>query len=405
MLRRTFLTGSGLALGALTACQTQLASTAASPVSARGEIMDAQTLEDALVGGSILGTGGGGSLKAARELIAADLAAGMAFRKLSVADLDDSDRVGCPYGLASLAPLSDEMRARLDGIENRVGNPTLASFRLLEKHMEQPFSAVILGEIGPLSMAEGLSIAAHLGIAALDADTVGRAVPEINQHSVRVAGVPLTPASGVTPFGDELILQGLQDPSRQEDVFRTISVISREVGVTDSPMTGATAKRDGVLVQNSLTLAIRLGRAARTARDAGQDPIEAIRAEGDGFILFDGVITEDSWADTDGFLVGDVVLSGRGDFEGQTLVLDYKNEHLVAKRNGKTIATCPDLISMIDKTTFEGVNNPDFKPGQAVSILGFKCDPIWRTEAGLEVFSPRYFGYDEDYIPIEERLA
>ncbi|WP_199797896.1 DUF917 family protein [Erythrobacter sp. KY5] len=46
--------------------------------------------------------------------------------------------------------------------------------------------------------------------------------------------------------------------------------------------------------------------------------------------------------------------------------------------------------------------------GQRVAVLGFRCDPLWRTGAGLEVFNPRYFGYDLDFVPIEtltERLA
>ena len=124
-------------------------------------------------------------------------------------------------------------------------------------------------------MAEGLSIAARLGVPALDADTVGRATPEINQHSVRVAGYPLTPATGVTMFGDEIILQNLQDPSREEDIFRTLSVISRLVGVADAPITGAQAKKTGTLVTGSLSLATAIGKAARTARGAGQDPIGA----------------------------------------------------------------------------------------------------------------------------------
>ena len=32
------------------------------------------------------------------------------------------------------------------------------------------------------------------------------------------------------------------------------------------------------------------------------------------------------------------------------------------------------------------------------------CHPLWRTEKGLELVGPRYFGIDTDYIPIEERI-
>ena len=283
--------------------------------------------------------------------------------------------------------------------------PVQAAFSVLEAYLEQSLAAVILGEIGPLSLAEGLSTAARLGKPALDADTVGRAVPEINQHSVKVAGIPLTPIGAATPFGDEMVVTALGDPSRAEDILRSVAIASRACGVADSPITGAQAKQQGTLVTGSLTLARSIGEAVRTARAAGSDPIEAARAAGDGYLLFTGTVGDFNWRDEDGFLAGDLTLAGTGEFAGQNFTTDYKNEHLVARRNGAVVATCPDLISVIDLQSFDGVNNPDFTRGQAVAVLGFRCDPLWRTEGGLAVFSPRYFGYDLDYVPIEELLG
>lgn len=371
----------------------------------RGDMLSAQTLEDALLGSSYLGCGGGGSLEEARQLIAEDLAAGHVFRKLPVEVLADDERVASPYALASLAPVSKEMQARLDAITPKVDAPTLSAFALLERHLGTKFAAVILGEIGPLSMAEAMSTAARLGVPSLDADTVGRATPEINQHSVRVAGYPLTPAAGVTLFGDEVILQTVQDPSREEDVFRALSVVSSLIGVADAPITGAIAKSGDALITGSLSLAIRIGKAVREARQAGANAILAGRDAGEGYTLFEGTIGTFNWADTDGFLVGDLSLTGHKAFAGQQLILDYKNEHLVARRDGVVIATCPDLITVIDDDTHEGVNNPEFETGRSVTVLGFRADPLWRRPAGLEVFSPRYFGYDVDYVPIEKRLS
>lgn len=406
--RRNFLGGLAIATGALAACR-EIApggeGRTARAIPSEAQALDATALEDALVGSSYLGTGGGGSLAEARELIASDLAAGLTFSALPVSALADSDRVACPYGLASLAPTSEEMQARLDEMEGRIDNPVQAAFETLEAHIGQKFAGVILGEIGPLSLAEGLSIAARLGVPALDADTVGRAVPEINQHSVKVAGIPLTPIGAATPFGDELVVGQLGDPTRAEDILRAIAVVSRECGVADSPITGRQAKREGTLVQNSLTLARSIGAGVREAKASGSDPIEAARAAGDGYLLFTGKIADFNWRDEDGFLVGDLAITGTGDFAGRGFDTDYKNEHLVARRDGEVVATCPDLISVIDLATYDGVNNPDFTRGQEVAVLGFRSDPLWRTQAGLAVFSPRYFGYDVDYVPIEQRLG
>ncbi|WP_300531901.1 DUF917 domain-containing protein [Maricaulis sp.] len=407
--RRQFLSGAAISLGSIAtaACSQAPAPAAPGPAPApnTGRTLSPADLEDSLTGCSYLGCGGGGSLAEARELIRADLAAGHDFSLLDVEALDDDDRVACPYALASLAPLSAEFEQRLAALDGRIEMPVLNAFSLLERHLETRFSGVILGEMGPLSMAEGLSIAARLGVPALDADTVGRATPEINQHSVRVAGHSLIPAAAVTPFGDEIVLTGLLDTSRQEDVFRALTVVSGLVGVADAPITGAVAKSDGVLIKNSFSLAMRIGAAVREAKSAGTDPIEAARLAGDGYRLFTGRVGPFDWADRDGFLAGHVDIEGDGAFTGQTMRLDYKNEHLVARIGNDTVATCPDLITLVDRASAEGVNNPDFVAGQAVEVLGFKCDPVWRSEAGLAVFSPRYFGYDVDYIPIESRMA
>ena len=193
--------------------------------------------------------------------------------------------------------------------------------------------------------------------------------------------------------------------SRGGNSLRSVAVVSQVCGVTDSPITGAQAKQDGALVKGSLTLARNIGAAVRLAKEAGDDPIEAARAAGDGYMLFTGEVTNFDWRDEDGFLVGDLQLSGTDDFAGQRFATEYKNEHLVARRDGAVVATCPDLISVIDLETYDGVNNPDFSIGQKVAVIGFRCDPLWRTEAGLAVFSPRYFGYDVDYVPIEQLLA
>jgi len=402
--RRQFLGGMVVAAGTLAACRE------IKPGEGSGEgrlanpdatTLDAEALEDALVGSSYLGTGGGGSLEAARELVAKDLAAGLIITTLPVSALSDTDRIACPYGLASLAETSEEMQARLDAIENKVEEPVQAAFEALEKHLDQKFAGVILGEIGPLSLAEGLSIAARLNVPALDADTVGRAVPEINQHSVKVAGIPLTPIGAATPFGDEMVVETLGDPTRAEDILRSVAVVSRSCGVADSPIAGAQAKQKGTLVTGSLTLARNIGKAVREAKASGTDPIEAARMAGDGYLLFTGTVAGTEWKDEDGFLVGKVSISGTGDFAGQSFETDVKNEHLVARREGAIVATCPDLISVIDLETADGIVNPGYENGQAVAVLGYRCDPIWRSKAGLDVFSPRYFGYDLDYVPIE----
>jgi hypothetical protein len=38
-------------------------------------------------------------------------------------------------------------------------------------------------------------------------------------------------------------------------------------------------------------------------------------------------------------------------------------------------------------------------------VIAFPCDPVWRTPGGLALAGPRAFGYDVDYVPVEELAA
>jgi DUF917 family protein len=40
-----------------------------------------------------------------------------------------------------------------------------------------------------------------------------------------------------------------------------------------------------------------------------------------------------------------------------------------------------------------------------VTVIATPCDGKWRTAAGLALVGPRYFGYDIDYVPVEERFG
>ncbi|MEE0592135.1 MAG: DUF917 family protein, partial [Eggerthella lenta] len=68
-------------------------------------------------------------------------------------------------------------------------------------------------------------------------------------------------------------------------------------------------------------------------------------------------------------------------------------------------ATVPDLICLVDPDTFTPVPTDALKYGKRVLAVGLECFHLWRTQAGLDLVGPRYFGIDTDYIPVEERSA
>jgi DUF917 family protein len=62
----------------------------------------------------------------------------------------------------------------------------------------------------------------------------------------------------------------------------------------------------------------------------------------------------------------------------------------------------PDLISVLDNETADAIATERIRYGQRVVVIAFGCDPIWRTAGGLALTGPRTFGYDFDYLPVEE---
>jgi DUF917 family protein len=64
------------------------------------------------------------------------------------------------------------------------------------------------------------------------------------------------------------------------------------------------------------------------------------------------------------------------------------------------LASAPDLIMVLDPDTGEPTTTEDLRYGFRVVVLGARCDPRWRSEAGLALVGPRCFGYDFDFVAL-----
>ncbi|MGA9389740.1 MAG: DUF917 domain-containing protein [Candidatus Sulfotelmatobacter sp.] len=362
-----------------------------------------QNLEDIIMGCCYLGSGGGGSYEAGLKRIHDDLAAGLKFNLISVDEMKDDDYAATTYYVGSTAPYTPEQIERFNKLPRIKDEATAVAFRLLQKHVGKNFVAVIAGEIGAGNTPYALSTAAHLGIAQLDADTAGRAVPEIDQSTIFAAGISLLPTAAATLFGDELLITKVATPSREEEFLRIASTISMHIAAADSALPGKLLKQPNIVVQGSLTLCEEIGKAYRVAVESQKDPIQAVLDASNGYKVFAGAVSAHDWADKGGYLVGDVEIGGAGLYSGQRYKLGFKNENLISWRDGKVSITSPDIITMIDNATGRAVLNPDFTKGQKVTIIGIPAPSPWRTAAGLRVCGPEHFGYDASYIPIEER--
>jgi DUF917 family protein len=153
-----------------------------------------------------------------------------------------------------------------------------------------------------------------------------------------------------------------------------------------------------------MSLAEKIGRTIREARAEHVDVIQALRDVTKGFVIFHGKLTDVQRKTVAGFARGEAILEGIAENVGSTMKIQFQNENLMAEKDGNIIASVPDLITMVEEDTGEPITTEQLRYGFRVIVLGMPAHPHWRTEKGLAVVGPHYFGYDVDYVPVEQRF-
>jgi uncharacterized protein len=130
--------------------------------------------------------------------------------------------------------------------------------------------------------------------------------------------------------------------------------------------------------------------------------VAALIAKIGAFRLVTGKVTDIERRTTHGFVRGSLVIEGLGADAERLIRLEVQNENLVVLEQGQVMASVPDLISVLDTETADAIATERIRYGQRVTVIAFGCDPVWRTEQGIALTGPRAFGYDFDYVPVEE---
>lgn len=347
-------------------------------------------IEALAVGAWILGTGGGGSPYLGLLNMRRHYADGHRVSLIQPDDLADDDWV---------AAVSN-MGAPLVGQERLTDSRTIArAVSYMEEHRRMTFRAVMALEIGGGNAIQPLMAAAHLGIPVVDADMMGRAYPEAQMTSVAVGDLQPYPLTTVDCRGLESIVEKVPSWKWMERVSRKICVEYGSIASTcKAPRTGREVKDWGIA--GTTTKSIAIGRAVQAAQARHDDPIAAILAVAPGTVLFRGKVSDVERRTTEGFLRGEVRVSGLDADRGTETRLAFQNEWIVAWCDGEPIAMSPDLICVLDSVSGEAVGTETVRYGQRVTIIALPPPPVFQTPKGLEHVGPRAFGYDIEYRPV-----
>lgn len=347
-----------------------------------------------------MGTGGGGEEEWARPLINKVYESKKTFKLIDLSELDPKDKVVIASRIGG--GVSKEQAAKVANLVKTEERPELRAFRLLSEYIGVEPSAVVPTELGAGNTLAAMCTAAMLDKPTLDADCAGRAKPEVSISTTSVAGIPITPACLVTQYGEVLFLEKVVNDVRAEDILRAVAAASGGMaGLCRAPMRGDQV--GGAVVHNSVSKCIDLGRSIRKSKQNGTDPIESILKTVNGLKFFEGSVSAFKREESGAFMRGEFTIKGSGSQSGHTLRVWFKNENLISWLDRKPFVTCPDSICVVDTKTGLGLSNwgNDLVNGRKVTVFGVKAHELFRTAKGLERFSPRSFGHDIEYTPVE----
>jgi len=351
-------------------------------------------LDDMAVGAAVLGTGGGGDPYVGKLMARSAMTGRPPVKLVSFDELDDDDLIvptammGAPTVMVEKVPSGEEI---------------IQAFQALEAYLGRKITATMSIEAGGVNSMVPITVAARLGIPLVDGDTMGRAFPELQMVTPTLWGITSTPMAMADDKGNSAILNTITN--RWAETFaRDVAVnMGAAAYIAIYAMTGKQLKE--AAIPGTMSLIGEIGKVLREAREQHVDPISAVTGITKGYPIWTGKVGDIDRRTVGGFARGTAKIDGTGEFAGRTLEVDFQNEFLIARAGDDVLATTPDLITMLDAETGEPITTEHLRYGFRVVVIGIPSDIRWRSEAGLQLVGPSYFGYDVPFTPIEERFG
>jgi len=378
-----------------------------------GELQTREDVHDLIAGLTLLGTGGGGRPEQGLDALLPHVEAGRPVAWVPAESLPDDGWACSVFGMGSIAPsepLPAAERRRLGYPEDWVvSRPMVRAVEELAAYTGRRIDAIVPFELGAGNTATPMDAAARLGIALVDGDCAGRAIPELSQTTAAIAGIRFAPGAIADPWGNVLLVKETASDLVTERIGKLVSLATKLPDMrapcahAGFMMRGSDLK--AITVQGGISRALAVGRALRVARTRGADPAASAAEALAGWVLFRGRIATKEWASRDGYMIGTTTVVGEGGDAGHTLRIWFKNENHVTWRDGRPWVHSPDLVMVLDADSGTPYTNTLLAEGMRVAVLGARGDAKLRTPAALALLGPRHYDYDLDWVPIEQLMG
>jgi hypothetical protein len=353
--------------------------------------LDEQDLVDLSVGCTVLAGGGGGDPRIGL------LMALNAVRRTGPVPLIDLDSLAAD-DLIVPAGMIGAPTVMVEKIPNgNEGDVIRAAF---EARLNRPVAALMPLEMGGINGVLPVAWAAHAGLPLVDGDLMGRAFPELQMCTPHLYDIPSWPCVVVDERSQVITFEPRDNVWLERLARNAVSTLGGCACAGLYPMDARTAATP--LLRGTVSRAVQIGRTIRTATD---DPFRALDAQVDLYPLLTGKVVDVDRRTAGGFVRGSAVVEGIEHDAGRLVRIEFQNENLVAMEDGEALATVPDIITLLDRHSARGIVTEHVRYGQRVVVGVFRAPDQWRSERGLSVVGPRAFGYDLDYVPVEDRHA
>ncbi|CDK26230.1 unnamed protein product [Kuraishia capsulata CBS 1993] len=294
------------------------------------------------------------------------------------------------------------------------GSDLMDAYKLLVSETKQEANLVIDFEIGGANGMRGLFFgsSSQLNVPVVDGDLMGRAYPYVYQilPTVYSDSAVYAPSAMSDGNGNNLVMKDAISDFMVESVYRaSLAEMGAHCGTAAYLSSNQVVNHS---VHNSFSLAWRIGRAVHIARISSeidhlpQKIIDAVGGNNTAKHMFSGKIVGVERRLFKGHVYGECLIQDAND-ESKYLNVPFKNENIHAERRdsptskGEIIASCPDLISVIDQDTGEALGTAEYRYGLLVFVLAMSPSNKWTDCAkGIAIGGPAAFGYDYEYKPI-----
>jgi DUF917 family protein len=343
---------------------------------------------DIALGGTVLGTGGGGSYETAEHLAKTHLRRKSA-KLVSFGDVASRARIVSIAGMGSPEAM----------LKNPFTTEALHAFDALTRDFGDDAKYVIPIETSGFNFLTPMTVATSRPVRVIDGDAAGRAIPQLNMTLFYASGISLAPLALADAEGRSVTIHGSDYALSEKAAISALESFGWSAGLACYPMAGSVARRASV--PGTISLARVVGISLRLALEAGKDPLAAVLDVVGGKELLRGTVDRFDSETVGSYKFGTLEVRGKEGDLGHTARVKSMNENMIAWKDDRLAAVAPDRICFL---TPDGrpVTNADIAPGDELAIFAIEAQSPWKSKKtrGLFASTLAAMGYEGPYIPI-----